>query len=143
LKTAVDNEVYNYRDWQIPLGRRFRALKLWFVIRAYGVSGLQEKIRLHLQLTQKLVEKIEKEEKLELLAPVPLNTICFRVNPQKGQSTDELNRLNEKILEEINQSGKAFLTHTKLNGNFTIRVVIGQTDVTEEDILNTWTLICC
>jgi aromatic-L-amino-acid decarboxylase len=142
LKTRETGRVNNYRDWGIPLGRRFRALKLWFVIRTYGVKGLQETIRYHLKLAENFVQKIQESEDFELLAPVPLNTICFRFNP-RGKSSDPgaLNRLNAQLLEKINSSAKAFLTHTKLNNNYTIRLVIGQTNVQQRHLDAVWKLI--
>ncbi len=128
LKTKEDEQVTNYRDWGVPLGRRFRSLKLWFVIRSFGVEKLQEKIRLHLQLSQDFKQWVQDSEQLELMAPVKLNTICFRLS-DKEKSKNEVNLLSEELLECINGSGKAYLTHTKLEGWFTIRMVIGQTNV--------------
>ncbi|MFW9929405.1 MAG: pyridoxal phosphate-dependent decarboxylase family protein [Candidatus Thorarchaeota archaeon] len=142
LKTKEDKQVNNYRDWGIQLGRRFRALKLWFVIRHYGVSGLQEKIRFHLDLTKNLKEKIEKNPNFELLAPVPVNTICFRYKPQNKAFNDEqLDELNVSLLEKINNTGKLFLTHTKLRNRYTLRIVIGQTEVTNKHVERAWDLI--
>ncbi len=133
LKTKEDNEVTNYRDWGVPLGRRFRALKLWFVIRSFGVEKLQEKIRLHLEFSQDFKSWIEKSAQFRLMAPVDLNTICFRyLNTNKTK--EEINLINKQLLEQINSSGKAYLTHTKLNDWFTLRLVIGQTNVAEKHI---------
>ncbi len=128
----------DYRDWGIPLGRRFRALKLWFVIRSYGITGLQEKLRLHLQLTQNLAHIIDESENFELLAPVPLNTICFRYHPVDINDQNQLNDMNEKLLHTINQSGKAYFTHTKIDSKYAIRFVIGQTNVTEKHVKEAW-----
>ena len=128
LKTKEDLEVTNYRDWGVPLGRRFRSLKLWFVIRSFGVKGLQKKIKLHLNLSTEFKNWIEDSAQFVLMAPVYLNTICFRFN-DANLTIDEINNINEKVLEHINSSGKVYLTHTKLNGWFTIRMVIGQTNV--------------
>ena len=107
LKTELDKEVNNYRDWGIQLGRRFRALKLWFVIRSYGLHGIREKLRHHLKLTQKAVQWIEQTDGLEILAPVKFNTICFR---QKLLSLDQNaeNQFNEKWMATVNETGKAF-----------------------------------
>ncbi len=140
LKTKEDSQVTNYRDWGVPLGRRFRALKLWFVIRSFGVEKLQKKIRLHLQLSQDFKKWIEEFPQLELMAPVDLNTICFRF-ADLGKTKEELNVLSGQLLEQINDSGKAYLTHTKLNDWFTIRLVIGQTNVTSTHISNIKKLI--
>ena len=128
LKTKEDQEVTNYRDWGVPLGRRFRSLKLWFVIRSFGVKGLQEKIRLHLDLSQEFKNWIEDSPQFILMAPVDLNTICFRYD--NAQLTPEkLNAINETLLDAINSTGHVYLTHTKLNDWYTIRMVIGQTNV--------------
>ena len=141
LKTAEAGTVKNYRDWGIQLGRRFRALKLWFVIRTFGLRGLQEKLRHHLALAARQAERIRKDGRFEIMAPVPLNTICFRYHPAGVDDPTLLNSLNARLLEAVNSSGKAYLTHTKLRGLFTIRMVIGQTAVEEEHVLATWDLI--
>ena len=140
LKTKSQG-VNNYRDWGIQLGRRFRALKLWFVIRGYGVEGLQEKIRFHLSLTQKIVSKIQESKDFELLAPVPVNTICFRFKPEGMKNEEEINSINEQLLDKLNASGKVYFTHTKLNEKYTIRFVIGQTEVEEKHVDFAWNLI--
>lgn len=140
LKTNVDNKVNNYRDWGIQLGRRFRALKMWFVIRSYGVEGIKSTIQKHLDLTKQFKSKIEQDERFEILAPVTFNLVCFRYNPG-NLSNSELNILNEKLLNKINETGKAFITHTKLGENYTIRVVIGQTYIEERNINELWELI--
>lgn len=133
--------VNNYRDWGLQLGRRFRALKLWWVIRDYGVEGLQIKIRKHIQMTQDLVEKIENSNNFELLAPVPLNTICFRYKPPGIEDLGELNHINEQLLERLNSTGKVYMTHTKLNGIYAIRIAVGQTYVEQRHVDAAWYLI--
>jgi len=141
LKTPERERVNNYRDWGIQLGRRFRALKLWFVIRSFGVSGLQAKIRTHIRMAQHLADTIKSSPGFELLAPVPLNTVCFRYRPMHISDQDTLNRLNSMLLENLNATGKLFLTHTKLNGRFTLRLVIGQTEVQQHHVDKAWALI--
>ncbi|MCB2230962.1 aminotransferase class V-fold PLP-dependent enzyme [bacterium] len=141
LKTGESERVNNYRDWGIQLGRRFRALKLWFVIRTYGVDGLRQKIRAHIKMAQRVVTLIEQHPEYELLAPAPLNVICFRYRPADIDDPGALDALNERLLEAVNATGKAYLTHTKLDGRYTVRFVIGQTQVTDEDVLRTWKLI--
>ena len=111
--------VIDYRDWQIPLGRRFRALKLWFVIRHYGVEGLQYHVREHVKLAQEFAEWVRASADFELAAPVPLNLVCFR---HKGGDA-----INQQIMDRINHSGDFFFTHTKLDGKLTLRMSIGQT----------------
>jgi aromatic-L-amino-acid/L-tryptophan decarboxylase len=141
LKTRSDSNVNNYCDWGIPLGRRFRALKLWFVIRSFGVNGLQEKLRYQISIAKNLEKKIREEKEFEILTPVTFNLICFRYKPFEIKSEDELNKLNEKLLHKINDTGKIYLSHTKLNGRYTLRMVIGQTYVTEEHAIKAWELI--
>ena len=125
--------VFDYRDWQVPLGRRFRALKLWFVLRYYGVEGLQYHIRRHIELTRQLAEWIEADEHFEIVAPVPFNLICLR-----HRGSDELNKA---LLDELNESGEIFITHTKLNDRFVIRICIGQTRTELEHVEQAWQLI--
>jgi len=140
LKTRTRGMVNDYRDWGIPLGRRFRSLKLWAVIRSYGVEQLQSMIREHLRLAQMLAQLIESEKDFVLMAPVPLNTVCFRYLPE-GMSDDKANRLNEKINHALNDTGKIYLTHTKIDGAYVLRMVTAQTNVTEQHVLKAWELI--
>jgi aromatic-L-amino-acid decarboxylase len=138
LKTKEGDRVNNYRDWGIQLGRRFRALKLWFVIRTYGTSGIREKVRQHIQWAQELAGEIKTSDEFELLAPVPFATICFRFKPRGVTDTETLNRLNARLMETLNESGKLYLTHTKLNGNYTLRLVIGQTNMEKRHVERAW-----
>lgn len=137
LKTKEGNTVNNYRDWGIQLGRRFRALKLWFVMRHMGVEGIREKIRHHISLTETLRGWIETDARFEILAPIHLNVICFRIKPN-GQKQDEINALNMRFLAVMNADGKIFLTHTKLNGNVVVRFVVGATQTEERHVRFAW-----
>ena len=140
LKTRTRGKVNDYRDWGIPLGRRFRALKLWSVIRMYGVEGLQEKIRYHIKLAATLAEMILKEPDFEILAPVVINVVCFRFRPE-GIPDDQLNGINEVLNHRLNDTGKIYLTHTIINGIYTLRMVTGQTNVRIEHVEKAWELI--
>ena len=140
LKTRTRGKVNDYRDWGIPLGRRFRALKLWSVIRMYGVKGLQEKIRYHVKLARQLAEMITREKDFEILAPVTINVVCFRYKPE-GLEMTEINKVNETLNHQLNDSGKIYLTHTILNGIYTLRMVTGQTNVRMEHVEKAWDLI--
>jgi aromatic-L-amino-acid/L-tryptophan decarboxylase len=140
LRTKEDEKVNNYRDWGVPLGRRFRALKLWFVIRNYGVEGLREKIASHMAMAQWFREQVDHEEGFEVLAPVSLNTVCFR-KVDVNKSLAESNEQNEALMQAVNKTGEVFLTHVKLNGIFTLRMVIGQTDVEQRHVEKAWQLI--
>lgn len=137
LKTRTRGQVNDYRDWGIPLGRRFRALKLWSVIRSYGVEGLQEKIRIHIGLAYRLNEMILKENDFEITAPVVINVVCFRFRPA-GYDEKELNAINERLNHLLNDSGTMYLSHTTLNGKYVLRMVTGQTNVTIDHVEKAW-----
>jgi len=141
LKTAEGDRVNNYRDWGIQLGRRFRALKLWFVIRSYGVEGLKEMIRRHIALAQELAGEIERTDDFELLAPIPVNLICFRYAPSGVSDEKKMASLNQQLMERINDSGKLYLTHTRLNGVFSLRLCLGQTQLNKADVERAWEII--
>ncbi|KAA3618688.1 MAG: aminotransferase class I/II-fold pyridoxal phosphate-dependent enzyme [Calditrichaeota bacterium] len=140
LKTQVQGRVKDYRDWGIALGRRFRALKLWFMIRNFGVRGIQEKVRFHIKIAQNLSKKIEQHVDFELMVPTVLNALFFRYKPETDQDYD-VNSLNERLLQGLNASGSIYLTHTKIDSEFVIRMVIGQTYVMEKHVNNAWKLI--
>jgi aromatic-L-amino-acid decarboxylase len=122
--------VIDYRDWQIPLGRRFRALKLWFVLRHYGVDGLQHHIREHIGLAQEFAKWVGADDRFEIAAPVPLNLVCFRL--KSGDTA------NQTLLERLNRSGDLYLTHTKLNDRFTLRLCVGQTNTQRRHVDRAW-----
>lgn len=141
LKTTQGDDVVNYMDYGIPLGRRFRAIKLWFVLRYFGVEGIAARIREHIRLAQKFAEWIDAHPEFERLAPVPLSTVCFRARPAGMDDIDELNRFNEKLMQAINYTGEAFLSHTKLSGQFTLRLVVSQLRTTEMHVARVWEVI--
>lgn len=140
LKTHEPDPVNNYRDWGIQLGRRFRALKLWFVIRSYGVEGLRALVRHHCSLAAELAEVIRREPSFALLAPVRFSLVCFRYQPP-GLSEDRLNELNMQLMERLNATGKLYLSHTKLNGTTSLRLVLSQTRVEQRHVDDAWALI--
>jgi aromatic-L-amino-acid/L-tryptophan decarboxylase len=140
LKTSHDRQVNNYRDWGIQLGRRFRALKLWFVIRQYGVDGLKEIVRNHIELAVWFAGEVSKSNVFELMAPVSTNLVCFRWNDNKTPQS-ELDRINRQLLDRINDSGEVFLTHTVLSGLYTIRLAVGQRTTTRADVERAWEII--
>ncbi len=125
LKTAYDDEVNNYRNWGIQLGRRFRALKLWFVLRSYGVEGIKSMVRRHLELAEKFRGWIEESGEFELMAPVNLSMVCFRWN-DGTYAEEELNEINRQLLDRINSSGEVYLSHSELAGKFILRLVVAQ-----------------
>ena len=143
LKTAHDDRVVNYRDWGIQLGRRFRALKLWFVIRSYGVEGLQAMIREHIRLGRLLAGWIEGEPGFELVAPAILGLVVFRWT---GEDRGKLGKggedqRNQLIQTRVNATGRVFITGTTLRGNFVLRVALGHLTTTEADVRAAWDLI--
>ena len=122
--------VWDYRDWQVSLGRRFRALKLWFVIRHYGVEGLQHHVRQHVAWAQAFAGWVAADPRFELAAPPALNLVCFRLRGSDAQ--------NQALLDRLNQSGRLFLSHTKLDGRLVLRLCVGQTHTTEEHVAQAW-----
>ena len=145
LKTSDESTVKNGMDYGIQLGRRFRALKLWFVIRYFGREGLIDRIRDHCRLAQLFASWVEASPYFEMLAPVPFALVCFRVSSphvSKGTSPDtDLDTLNERIMNEINASGEAYLSHTKLNGKFTLRLSVGSLRVEDRHLEKVWQLL--
>jgi aromatic-L-amino-acid decarboxylase len=143
LKTDPDERVNNFRDWGIPLGRRFRALKLWFVLRSYGVEGLQRLIHDHIQLAHEFASWIEESPSWELLAPVPLNTVCFRCLPEgwQGMDDEQVDKVNKDLMDRVNAEGTIYLTHTRLLGKFTLRLAVGQTSTRREHVRQAWDIL--
>jgi aromatic-L-amino-acid/L-tryptophan decarboxylase len=140
LKTLQDEEVKNYRDWGIPLGRRFRALKLWMVIRDQGVEGIQARVRRDLQLAQEFARKIDVAKGWERLAPVPFQTVCIR-HRREGLSKEQLDAHNLALAQKVNATGGAYVTPAMVNGVQLIRVSIGSTETTAEDVDALWELL--
>ena len=138
LKTNDESTVKNGMDYGIQLGRRFRALKLWFVMRYFGSEGLIDRIREHCRLAELFASWIEDSPDFEMLAPVPFALVCFRACPD---GTADLDALNERIMNEINASGEAYLSHTKLNGKFTLRLSVGSIRVEEQHLKKVWELL--
>ena len=141
LQSAADNRVKNYRDWGIPLGRRFRALKLWTLIRQQGVTGLQARLRRDLANAQWLAEEVGARPNWQLLAPVPLQTICLRHTPP-GLDGEALDKHTLAWVDRVNRSGEAYLTPATLEGRWMVRVSIGAHTTEREDVAEAWRLIC-
>ena len=138
LKNSTRGQVNDYRDWGIPLGRRFRALKLWFVMRDYGRQGLIEALRQHCAFGDWIAREITEHEHFEHLTPPQLNMVVFR---WVGAAEEKLNSANEQLLQKINGTGKAYLSHTKVQGKYAIRLVLGQTRLEEKHVRAIWDLI--
>jgi aromatic-L-amino-acid decarboxylase len=132
-KATESGAVIDYRDWHVQLGRRFRSLKLWFVIRHYGVEGLRYHVRRHVQLAQEFANWVAQDSHFELAAPHPLNLVCFC-----HKAGDDFNRL---LMDRLNQSGEIYLSHTSLEDKFTLRMSIGGTLTEERHVQQAWRLI--
>ncbi len=139
LKTGRDAVVTNFRDWGIQLGRRFRALKLWFVIRSYGMEGIKAMVREHLRLAQLFADWLESDSRFEKMAPVNLSLVCFRLND--GRPEPQLEELNAELLQRVNATGKVFLTHTVLKGKTVLRMMIGQRTTAEKHVRTAWEIV--
>lgn len=129
-KATESGAVLDYRDWHIPLGRRFRSLKLWFVIRYYGVEGLRHHIRHHVRLAQDFAKWVAQSDRFELAAAAPLNLVCFRHTAG--------NAFNQRLLEQLNASGRLYLTHTILKGQYTLRFCVSQTRTDTRHVRQAW-----
>jgi aromatic-L-amino-acid decarboxylase len=137
LVTREQDSVVNYMDYGVQLGRRFRALKLWMIIRAFGVDGLAARLREHCALAQTFAGWVEQSSDWELLAPVPFSLVCFRYAP-KGTDDATRDRVNEAIMHAVNSGGDVFLSHTKMRGKFTLRLAIGNIRTEEQHVARAW-----
>jgi aromatic-L-amino-acid decarboxylase len=140
LRTDQDRDVVNFRDWGIQLGRRFRALKLWFVIRSYGVEGLRAMIRRHVELAQELAGWVDADPDFELMAPVPFGLVCFRYRSD-GVPDPEVDDLNRRLLAGVNATRRVHLTHTQLGERYVIRMAVGQRETERQHVEEAWSLI--
>lgn len=141
LTSRQGNQVIDYRDWGVPLGRRFRALKLWFVIRSYGVAGIQKMLRQHIELATELADQIAAEPDFELTAPRVLSLINFRYRPAGIDDPAALDQINEKLLHWLNDDGRTYFTQNRVNGAYSIRISIGQTRTERRHVQAAWELI--
>ncbi len=130
----------------MQLGRRFRALKLWMILRYFGHEGLAARIRKHCRLAREFAGRVEESDAWELLAPVPFSVVCFRARTRvegetDGQRAARLDALNERLMNAANAAGEIFLSHTKLNGVFTLRLAVGNIRTTERHVARAWELL--
>lgn len=140
LVTGEQDAVVNLMDYGVQLGRRFRALKLWMVIRAFGVSGIADRLRNHMELARRFASWVETEPGWVLAAPRMFSLVCFRHAPP-GLSDDAADALNQRILDRVNDSGRAYLSHTKLRGRFVLRLAIGNLRTEERHVAEAWQLL--
>jgi aromatic-L-amino-acid/L-tryptophan decarboxylase len=141
LESRASSQAPEYRDWSVALGRRFRALKLWFVLRSYGAAGLREKIRDHIAWTEHLADLVRKSPDFELTTQPCLALLTFRYAPESHKTSSALDDLNERLLKRINDSGRLYLTKTRARGQLVIRFVIGQTYTTWRHVQDGWDAI--
>ena len=137
LKTVHDDEVVNFRDWGIPLGRRFRALKLWFVLRSYGADGLRTILRRHIELAEQFRQQVQDHPDFEVMAPSPFGLVCFRYLPRSGDPE----ALNKQLLAQLRQRDELHLTHTRLGEDFCLRMSIGQWHTRQQHVESAWETI--
>ena len=135
---SMGDEVPNLMDYGTSLGRRFRSLKLWMIMRYFGQEGLAARIHEHIRLGQLVELWVNESRDFELMAPAPFSTLCFRAHPHHLDDEAQLETLNERIMNTINASGRFFLSHTRLNGIFTIRIAIGNLRTAEQDVRDLW-----
>ncbi|MDZ7291128.1 MAG: pyridoxal-dependent decarboxylase [candidate division KSB1 bacterium] len=141
LRTKQDAEVTNFMDYGVQLGRRFRALKLWFVLRYFGWEGIAARIREHIRLAQQFAGWIDRHPDFERMAPTPFSTVCFRAHPTGVDDEEKLNRLNEQLLEKVNATRKVFLSHTKLRDRYVLRLAIGNLRTNEHHVRLAWEIV--
>ena len=141
LKSKESEDIIDYRDWSIPLGRRFRALKLWFVIRYYGVGGLQKIIRKHIEFASQVEEWINDSKNFELVAPRSLSLLNFRLLSKQSGKVLDIDKLNLKLLNDLNDSGTTYFTQNRVRGHFAIRWSIGQTNTELRHVKDAWAQI--
>jgi aromatic-L-amino-acid/L-tryptophan decarboxylase len=135
---AEAGAVIDYRDWQVPLGRRFRSLKLWFTLRTDGVAAIQQMIREHVALTQQLASWVAADDRFEIVAPHPLNLLCIRV---RGADVSATNAATDSLIEQANSSGEALFTRTVLDGRSALRISIGARRTAETHVRAGWNLL--
>lgn len=140
LETREAGAVHNLMDTGIALGRRFRALKLWMVMRVFGAEGLRARLREHIRLAHEFARWVEADPDFELMAPVALSLVCFRAAP-RGIEESALDALNEELLERVNATGETYLSHTRLRGRYVLRLAVGHIRTSESHVARTWALL--
>ena len=139
--TTTDGNVRNYMDYGLQLGRRFRALKLWFVLRGLGAEGIRERLRSHVELAQAFASWVAAQSGWEVLAPHPLSVVCFRCHPRGEDDETKLETLNARLLEAVNAGGEIFISHTKIDGRYALRLAVGNLRTQREDVAAAWTIL--
>jgi len=139
---STKEKINNYKDWSLQLGRRFRALKLWFVIRSYGINGIKKYLKKHIKLAKELNFKIITNKDFEITSNQNINMINFRYNPKSSNYSDkDLNHINKKLVKKLNRTGKIYISHTVINGVYSIRMPIASTTIERKNLDKSWELI--
>lgn len=141
LKTGEGDSARNLMDTGIQLGRRFRSLKLWMVLRYFGAEGIRTRLSEHIRLAQQFAAWVDADPDFERLAPTPLSVVCFRIHPRGVDDEAALEALNQRVLDAVNASGDVFLSHTKLNERYTLRLAIGHIRTEEKHVRRAWELL--
>jgi aromatic-L-amino-acid/L-tryptophan decarboxylase len=139
--TTSDGDVRNYMDYGIQLGRRFRALKLWFVLRSMGAEEIRTRLRGHIELAQRFAQWVDETPEWETMAPHPLSLVCFRYHPRGVDNDEALERLNAQLLDAVNATGEMFISHTKIDGAYVLRLAIGNLRTTRGDVEAAWAIL--
>ncbi|MGB6984672.1 MAG: pyridoxal-dependent decarboxylase [Candidatus Aquilonibacter sp.] len=139
--TTNDGDVRNYMDYGIQLGRRFRALKLWFALRHLGASEIRERLRSHIALAQRFAQWVDDDPQWETMAPHPLSLVCFRYHPAGVDNESKLETINAELLDRVNATGEMFVSHTKLDGRYVLRLAIGNLRTTRSDVEAAWAIL--
>jgi aromatic-L-amino-acid decarboxylase len=139
--TSADGDVRNYMDYGIQLGRRFRALKLWFVLRHLGAEQIRARLRGHIALAQRFAQWVDETPDWETMAPHPLSLVCFRYHPRGVDDDEALERLNAQLLDAVNATGEMFISHTKIDGRYVLRLAIGNLRTTRRDVEAAWEIL--
>jgi aromatic-L-amino-acid/L-tryptophan decarboxylase len=140
LQTSEAAAVKNLMDTGVQLGRRFRALKLWMVLRSFGARRIREHLTRHIELARQFAAWVDAHSEFERLAPVPFSVVCFRWRPA-GLDEHEVDRANERLLNAVNGTGEVFLSHTRVRGQIALRMAIGHIETREEHVRHAWDLL--
>lgn len=136
------HQVVDYKDWQITLTRRFRSIKLWLLLRSYGVANLRKLIHRHVNMAKDFEGLIKTDKRFEVAVPRNFSTVCFRISPLQVRGDNTIwNNLNAKLLESINESGKVFMTHAVIGGVYVIRIAIGGSLTEDRHINEAWKVV--
>jgi aromatic-L-amino-acid decarboxylase len=142
LRTAEEGQVKNLMDTGIQLGRRFRALKLWVILRYFGAEGIRSRVGEHIRLARLFADWIDASPNFERLAPVPFSVVCFRAKPAAGTWNDaDLDALNERLLHDVNASGEVFLSHTRIDQRYALRLAVGHIRTTDVHVRQAWDVL--